>query len=247
MKNFALVMTPNLLYKNKFIEYLIKENPKSIKLLIKLEFRNPNTPLIRHHLNYLKLIGIKGFIYVLYLYLLRFSERLLTKKANRKYLTLLEISKKYGIPYASLNSVNTEFFKELIKDYEIDYVINSGNQIYKKNTLDSLSAKIINRHTSLLQGMGVFIPVFWQMLNDEEYGGVTLHWIDERIDKGEIAYQESFPLEKDKSLFHHYKTAFEISLRLCNKLIQDLNINKEITIESTMEDSYYSWPTKKKI
>ena len=96
MKNFALVMTPNLLYKNKFIEYLIKENPKSIKLLIKLEFRNPNTPLIRHHLNYLKLIGIKGFIYVLYLYLLRFSERLLTKKANRKYLTLLEISKKYG-------------------------------------------------------------------------------------------------------------------------------------------------------
>ena len=77
--------------------------------------------------------------------------------------------------------------------------------------------------------------------------GSSLHWIDERIDKGEIAYQESFSLEKDKSLFHHYKTAFEISLRLCNKLIQDLNNNKEITIESTMEDSYYSWPTKKDI
>ena len=42
MKNIALVMTPNLLYKNKFIDDLIKENNKSIKLLIKLEFRNPN-------------------------------------------------------------------------------------------------------------------------------------------------------------------------------------------------------------
>ena len=43
---------------------------------------------------------------------------------------------------------------------------------YIKNTLDSLSAKIINRHTSLLPGYGGIYPVFWQMLNDEEYGGV---------------------------------------------------------------------------
>ncbi len=244
MKNIALVMTPNLLYKNKFIDDLIKENNKSIKLLIKLEFRNPNTSLLKHNYTYLNLIGMKGFFYIFYLYFLRFKERLITPSKRRKYSTLSEISKKYNIAYKTIDSVNSKSFYELVNNYKIDFIINSANQIYSKNTLDSLNAKIINRHTSLLPQYGGIYPVFWQMLNNEEYGGVTLHWIDERVDKGEIAYQEKFLLDESKSLFQHYKTAFEISLKLCNELIQDLNNDKVIMIDSNLQESYYSWPTK---
>lgn len=245
--NVALVMTPNLLYKNNFIDRLIKENNKSIKLLIKLEFRNPKTSLLKHNLTYLSLIGIKGFFYVIFLYLLKIKEKLFTPNINREFLSLIEIAKKHNITYIAIDSVNSKFFSDLIKEYEIDYIINSANQIYSKNTLDSLEAKIINRHTSLLPEYGGIYPIFWQMLNNEQFGGVTLHWIDERIDKGIIAYQKKFELDKNKSLFQHYKTAFEISLELCNKLIADLNNKKETKIVTNYKESYYSWPTKKDI
>ena len=131
----------------------------------------------------------------------------------------------------------------MVNNYKIDFIINSANQIYSKNTLDSLNAKIINRHTSLLPQYGGIYPVFWQMLNNEEYGGVTLHWIDEKVDKGEIAYQEKFLLDESKSLFQHYKTAFEISLKLCNELIQDLNNDKVIMIDSNLQVCH-SLPSK---
>ena len=59
MKNIALVMTSNLLHKNKYIDTLIIDNIESINLLVELKFRNPNTSFIIHNLTYFKLIGFK--------------------------------------------------------------------------------------------------------------------------------------------------------------------------------------------
>tara|TARA_B100000427_G_scaffold40044_1_gene28861 strand:+ start:5876 stop:6652 length:777 start_codon:yes stop_codon:yes gene_type:complete len=247
MKNIALVMTSNLLHKNKYIDTLIKDNIESINLLIELKFRNPNTSFIKHNITYLNLIGFRGFLYVVFLYYTRAKEKLFKPNEDHQLLTLEEISKKYNLDFEIIDSVNSGKFKKLIFDKEIDYVINSGNQIYNKKTLDSLDAKIINRHTSLLPEYGGIYPVFWQMLNDENYGGVTLHWIDEEIDKGKIAYQQKFNIHRDISLFENYKTAFKISLNLCNELIQDLNNGIEKTKDLKEKGSYYSWPTRSEV
>ncbi len=247
MKNIALVMTSNLLHKNKYIDTLIIDNIESINLLVELKFRNPNTSFIKHNLTYLNLIGIKGFLYVIFLYYMRTKEKLFKQNKDRELLTLEEISRKHKIDFEIIDSVNSDKFINLIFDKEIDYVINSGNQIYSKKTLDSLGAKIINRHTSLLPEYGGIYPVFWQMLNGEKQGGVTLHWIDEQIDEGKIAYQEKFSIEDDTSLFENYKIAFEISLNLCNELIRDLNNGIETTKDSNKKGSYYSWPGRKEV
>ena len=74
----------------------------------------------------------------------------------------------------------------------------------------------------------------------QKWGNSSL--IDEHIDRGQIAYQEEFPIDKT-NFFDNYKIAFDISLDLCNQLIEDLNKNIIISDKIISKGSYYSWPT----
>jgi len=141
--------------------------------------------------------------------------------------------------------VNSPEFYSLLEQYNIKYIINSANQIYKKQTLSKV--KVLNRHTSLLPAYGGIYPVFWQLLHGNHKGGVTLHWIDDEIDKGRIAYQKDMIIDPQKSLFWHYKVAFEISLQLALKAIDDISMNIIISKDLKGETSYFSWPSKKDI
>ena len=242
MKKFALVMTSNLLYKNEFIDNLIEQNKDSINYLIKLDFKSKNQTALNHYYKYFLILGFKGLFHVLklrMLYLLKF----VFKNKSNKLITFDDISKKHNVPMMTIKSVNSSEFINFINTQDIDYVINSGNQIYSKNTLSKINAKIVNRHTSLLPLYGGIYPIYWQMLHEETKSGVTLHWIDEHIDRGQIAYQEEFPIDKNNSLFDNYKIAFDISLDLCNQLIEDLNKNIIISDKIISKGSYYSWPT----
>ena len=167
-----------------------------------------------------------------------------------KYKELLHflIELDFKNPKVSLiKSVNSNQFSNILYNNNIHYVTNSGNQIYRKKILKDWSGKIINRHSSLLPYYGGIYPIFWQMLNNEKAGGVTLHWINEYIDKGSLAYQASFKIKKGNTLFLNYKMAFDISKKLCNQMINDLK--NGIVKKSKMqgEGSYYFWPKKKDI
>jgi len=244
MKRFALVMTDNILYKNKFVNDLVTENKDSIKLIIELNFRHPSSNKKKHLQRYLQLLGIKGLIFVIILQLKTYFQQVILSNFNSNGYTLKQIAKINNIKYVKIDNINSEESIHLLKQAKIDYLINSGNQIYKGRILDEYHNKILNRHTSLLPSYGGIYPIFWQLLNGDKEGGVTLHWVTEKIDKGNPAYQKSLEVTADKSLFELYKEAFTISLELCNQAINDLNNNEEKKLTSNKLTSYYSWPTK---
>jgi folate-dependent phosphoribosylglycinamide formyltransferase PurN len=243
MAAIALVMTGNPLYKNKFINELIRRKKDNIKLILELNFRHKKTSPIKHALTYIRLLGLKGVIHSAWVV---FKNKVLHTSAGVLPISdgysLKQIAKKHNVPYYKINSVNSDEFDELLKKHNIDYVINSGNQIYGKKILKKWGGRILNRHTSILPAYGGIYPVFWQMLNDDKEGGVTLHWIDEQIDRGTIAYQKTFAMSKDLSLFNYYKIAFDISLELCCKAIDDLNQGNVSSIPLNGEPTYFSWP-----
>ena len=52
----------------------------------------------------------------------------------------------------------------------------------------------INIHSSLLPKYRGRHPIVWAMINQEKEIGVTIHWIDEEIDHGDIIIQVGTPL-----------------------------------------------------
>jgi|TARA_Y100000310_G_scaffold344973_1_gene460882 methionyl-tRNA formyltransferase len=244
----AIVATDNHLYKNSYINQLVRDCSTNIQLIVELNFKHPKTNTKSHYSRYFQLLGIKGLIFLTFtkikqILLMGISSIL----SPNDGFNLKQIAKKNNVNYGKCTSVNSDLFINLLKNNDIDYILNSGNQIYKKKILEAYKNKILNRHSALLPSYGGIYPIFWQLLNKETKGGVTLHWIDETIDKGNIAYQKGFPIQPSKSLFYHYKIAFAISLELSRKAITDLSMGKIVSYEMEGKESYYSWPKKNDI
>ena len=242
-KNIALVLTDNALYKNKFVDTLVRNNNDSVKLLIELNFKHPSSDSKKHLQRYFNLLGFKGACFVAFVLVSNLFKKYFFAPFSKKGYTLKQISKKNNINYKRISNINSTESIELLKANNIDFIINSGNQIYKGDILKEFDKRILNRHTSLLPSYGGIYPIFWQLLHGYKDGGVSLHWINEKIDDGEIAYSKQMIINPKKSLFYHYKVAFDISLELCENAIKDLNDDLISVHALEGESSYYSWPS----
>ena len=244
-----MVVTDNPLYKNKFINDLVKEDlDNQIKIIVELDFKHPKASSSLHYKRYFQLLGPIGIIYLGFLTVINTIKLFFSSilPFSNGY-SLKQICKKNKLIYKKINDVNGQKFLNVMENYKIDYILNSGNQIFRKKIIDKMGNKILNRHSALLPSYGGIYPIFWQMLKNEKYGGVTLHWIDESIDEGIIAYQKKMIIDLNNSLFDHYEVAFEISLELCKKFLFDVQNGNVRSMDIKYKKSYYSWPKKEDI
>ena len=245
MNRVALVMTDNILYKNNFIDKLTRKNRDIIFLIIELKFKHPNLNYKKHYERYFQLLGLKGIVFIGLLVLKNIFNKYVTSFFTSKGFTIKQIAKKNNIKYKMIADINSISTITLLKQQKISFILNSANQIYKGDILNLYKGKILNRHTSLLPNYGGIYPVFWQLLHGFKDGGVSLHWINEKIDDGQMGYSKSMFIDPRVSLFNHYKKAFEISYDLCQKALDDIKNGTPKYYKITGKKTYFSWPTKK--
>lgn len=104
---------------------------------------------------------------------------------------LKEISYKYGIPWVIEDNVNSKDFVEFVKRKTCDVLVSmSFNQIIKKDLITASKLGFINCHAGALPFYRGRNPINWALINGEEKIGVTVHYIDEGIDTGDIIIQD---------------------------------------------------------
>jgi len=57
----------------------------------------------------------------------------------------------------------------------------------------------LNVHMSLLPRHRGVDPLFWTYWEDDDQAGVTIHWMNERFDAGDVAAQDAIPLERGRA------------------------------------------------
>lgn len=111
------------------------------------------------------------------------------------------------------NSPNDKDCTDKLKELNIDVgVVCSYNYLLKKEFLDTAKMGYINSHPSLLPDYRGAAPYFHIINNGEKKSGITLHFMDETFDTGDIIYQkefEIFPNETMGTLFN--RTNYMIS------------------------------------
>ena len=132
-------------------------------------------------------------------------------------------------------SPNEKECLEKIKALNADVgVICSYNSKLSKDFIKTTRLGYINSHPSLLPHYRGGAPYFHIINNRESVSGITLHFIDEDFDTGNIVYQEKFdvaPYETMGSIFN--KTNYMISDALVEVLSE---IQKNRTIKSYPQD-----------
>lgn len=192
----------------------------------------------------LSLWGIIGFLYIGFL---SFLYSLFDKFNLMQNLSLKNIAKNNNIKYAESYNVNEQSHLEYLKKLKIDIIISSCGHIFKKQLLNLPKIACINRHTALLPKYGGVLPVFWAMYFNEKEFGVSVHYMVEKIDKGDVISQIKIPFKKENSLFRNYILGFNISVDAIIKALDNLKIGKIITHFSVNDKQYFSFPSNEKI
>lgn len=189
------------------------------------------------------LINTTGLRYVNYL---AFSTTIYNIIAKFFFLpTVNQLCKKNNIPTLTTKDVNNPTTRFFLKSRKADLGVSCYfNQIFNKETLGLTAKGFINLHPSLLPKNKGVDPNFYRRLRNEQISGISLHWVSESIDSGEIISQVKVHIDQNNSLlletYEHFKKGSGL---LTNFLKQKGSKNN--TMNTLLSGNYDSWPNKK--
>jgi methionyl-tRNA formyltransferase len=153
---------------------------------------------------------------------------------------------RYGVPCATAADVNTREFVGQLAALRPDLLVSvSCPQIFKRELIEIPVRGCLNVHGAILPNYRGVMPSFWMLANGETQAGVTVHFVDERVDAGELCGQAFFEIAPDETLDDFLRR----SKRIAAELLMDVLARIESgTVERTPVDltqgSYYSWPDR---
>ena len=208
-KSKILILSGNLL-KHKFVALKLLKAFKNSKIIIEKYPKN----VFKNYSNK-KYKVIQNHFKKVHFYEQKFFKNFCNKNKdllNRK--TLLSVKKK--------SIKNFKLFK-IIKKFKPTLIIVNATSIINKRLVNAYKFKIINIHQGLMpyyRGTGTNVWTFYN--NELEYTGVTIHFINEKIDDGKILLQAQSKFSKnDNTHIIGCKNA-KLSINLVKKVIKYL-------------------------
>lgn len=133
-----------------------------------------------------------------------------------------DILKKYAdannIDYLYPVKINSQEFYNKAKLYNSDlFVSMSFNQIFRNKIIELPRLNTINCHAGKLPFYRGRNILNWALINGEEDFGITVHFVDEGIDTGDIILQRLYPI----SIQDNYKTLLERAYKECAAILYD--------------------------
>ena len=115
--------------------------------------------------------------------------------------------------------------------------------IFPKAVLGMPTHGCLNLHPSLLPKYRGPTPLYWILKNRERRTGVTLHFLDEGIDSGDIVYQTAFPISAQVTEPELTLHCAEAGAKLLLKAIQQVRRGPlPRHPQNEAEASYYPMP-----
>ena len=132
---------------------------------------------------------------------------------------------------------NTEF-KDAIKELKPDLVcVVSYGVILPKSFLRIPELGCINVHPSMLPNYRGPAPIQWAVLNGDEKTGVTIMYLDEGMDSGDIIKQEEVIIDPDETTGDLWNRLSGMGARMLTEVVKDISEGK---IERTKQPDEYT-------
>lgn len=158
---------------------------------------------------------------------------------DRWYRSITEIAIKNEIPVYGFKNINDKQSIEFIKNLKPDIIfVVYYDKILKKELIDIPPKGCINLHLALAEEYRGCYPTTWALINGEKRYGVTLHYIDEGVDTGDIIAQKEFEIEEDDTGETLYDKTTKYGIKLFKEVFPLIKENKvkarkQITNEKT--------------
>ncbi len=155
--------------------------------------------------------------------------------------TLAAFAKKHKITVVQPQTVNASEFIDWVKSQAPQLNISmSYDQILQQPILQTAPLGFINCHAGKLPFYRGRNVINWAIINNEKEIGLTIHYVDEEIDTGDIILQRSLPIDWHDtygSVLAKVEEAFPELLSTAVKLIDENKVSPQP--QSSIEGTYY--------
>ncbi len=244
MNLFILTQT-DAFYVPKLLDGFLRQKPEECRVVGAAILTGEIAPA--NVAAYLRFLGPWGFVQQGFWFAVYKALDLVDRvfRFERSY-SVAGVLRKWRVPVHRPASVNAPAFHQLLRDLEVDLAISVAcPQIVKKDLLALPPKGVINIHGALLPRYRGKLPSFWVLANGEEKTGVTVHYMNEKLDDGPIIVQKEVPIAPDDTLHSlilkskvHYGAA-----ALAEAVERIRNDTVEARDNDPSQATYYSFPT----
>jgi len=156
--------------------------------------------------------------------------------------TVLNCNKQYKY----VENVNSASFLANLQESKPDLIVAiSPTQILGPAILSIATHGCINIHSSMLPQHRGLYPVFWTMSEDADELGVSVHYIADGIDTGDVLLQRAVSLEGIQTMHEALKRSKYEGVKLLLESIENVANGKNISFPiDCSQGSYHSFPTR---
>ena len=154
------------------------------------------------------------------------------------YGSLKDLAKEKGLQLFQPNDVNNPEFIKKIESLNPDLItIVSYHSIIKEELISKY--KIINAHNSPLPKYRGRAPINWAIINGEEETGVTVHFVDNGIDSGDIITQEKVKIDLNDTAINVLKKCLPLYPKLISEAVKQIQESTLKPIKQNEDDATY--------
>lgn len=151
----------------------------------------------------------------------------------------------HSAAYEEAADVNSPEFIQKLREIGPEVIVSvSCPQLFKPELLGVSKLGVLNVHGALLPNYRGVLPAFWMLAAGEKTAGVSVHFVNEQIDAGDLCGQREIPIEPRDSLDSFLRRSKKAAAELLLDVLQQLRGGEiERRPLNLAEGSYYSWPT----
>ncbi|MEJ5348234.1 MAG: methionyl-tRNA formyltransferase [Desulfosoma sp.] len=133
-----------------------------------------------------------------------------------------ELAVERGLPLLQPRTLKGQDVLEWVRDKKPDlFVLVFVTQYMGKDVIEAASLGGINYHPSLLPKYRGGSAIAWAIIHGELQTGVTIHYIDDGVDTGDIVLQESVPIASDDTTASlYFNKLYPLGVKLVPKAVR---------------------------
>lgn len=175
------------------------------------------------------------------------TRRVLDAKIRRQ--SVARVCSRHGVPCESIRDVNDPAFLERLRATDTEVIVSvSCPQLFKGPLIELPQRGCLNVHGAILPEYRGMMPSFWMLANGEKRAGVSVFFVNEDIDAGDLCGQRIFDIRPDESLDEFLRRSKAIAAELVLVVLDQIESG---TVSRTSLDlskgSYYSWPDRETV
>ncbi len=120
---------------------------------------------------------------------------------NKKNCGARKRANKLGIPHCHIKSAHEDDIIKLFKAYNVDLIVLAGwMKIVSPKLIEAFPNRMINLHPSMLPKYKGLHAIERALESEDNVTGVSVHYVNEELDGGEIILQREVPILADDDI-----------------------------------------------